>query len=323
MPQGTNTTSDIVQALSAFYSRSLLERALPFLPHALFGQTRDLPTNQGTVMKFRRYGALPLSTTALTEGVTPQGRKLSYTDILVTIEQYGDFVEISDKLLMTTLDPILTETAQLLGEQAGQSIDAIVRDIILAGTNVQYANGQANRGAITTSDKLDAAEIKLAVRTLKRNKASRITRMVMPDVGFNTTPIKPSYVSIIHVDTTYDIEDDSAFVSVEKYANKADLLPNEVGKIKDVRFIESTEAKKYTGEGNGGINVYGTLVMGRDYYGISRIRGHALENIIKGLGTAGTADPLNQRATSGWKATLAAVRLNEDYAVRIEHYATA
>lgn len=323
MPNNMNTTSDITQALSAFYSRSLLERALPFLPHALFGQTRDLPTNSGTVMKFRRYGALAINTTALTEGVTPQGKKLSYTDILATIEQYGDYVEISDKLLMTTFDPILTETAQILGEQAGQSIDAIVRDVILAGTNVQYADAAANRAALTASNKLDAAEVRLAVRTLKRNKASRITRMVMPDVGFNTSPIKPSFIGLIHVDTTYDIEQDSAFVSIEKYANKAEVLPGEVGKIGDVRFIESTEAKVYEGAGSGGVDVYGTLIMGRYYYGISRIRGHALENIVKGLGSAGTADPLNQRATSGWKATLAAVRLNEDYAVRIEHGATA
>ena len=64
-------------------------------------------------------------------------------------------------------------------------------------------------------------------------------------------------------------------------------------------------------------------ILAADYYGISRISGQAMENIVKALGSAGTADPINQRSTSGWKATFVAKILNENYCVRIEHAVSA
>lgn len=317
------TTADITQAINVFYNRTLLENARPFLPHSMFAQMKPLPANNGTTVKFRRYGVLAINTTPLSEGITPTGKKLSHTDITTTVEQYGDFVILTDKLLFTTLDPVLTQAAKELGHQAGQSLDVIIRDIITAGTNVQYANGQANRAAITSADKLDSAEIKLAVRTLKRLNAERVTEMVKPDMGSNTTPVDAAYVAIVHPDATYDLQEIANFVTTEKYANKANVMPHEVGKMHEVRFIESTYAKVFEGVGVGGIDVFATLVMGANFYGITQINGHALENIVKPLGSAGTSDPLNQRASSGWKATMAAIRLNEDFAVRIEHACTA
>lgn len=317
------TTAQITQAVNAYYNRKLLENARPFLPHAMFADVKPLPANNGTLVKFRRYGTLAPNTTPLTEGITPEGKQLSHTDIQTTVEQYGDFVIITDKLLFTTLDPVLSAAAAELGEQAGQSLDIVIANVVHAGTNVQYSNGVAGRGSITTSDKLDAAEIKLAVRTLKRLLAQRITSMVKPDAGYGTTPVDAAYIGIVHPDTTNDLWDDSKFRPVEEYANKANVMPHEVGKMLTVRFIESTFAKVFEGEGVGGIDVYSTVILGKHAYGITQISGHALENIVKPLGSAGTSDPLNQRASSGWKATMAAIRLNEDYMVRIEHATTA
>ena len=68
----------------------------------------------------------------------------------------------------------------------------------------------------------------------------------------------------------------------------------------------------------GGRDVYATIVLGENAYGTTEISGGGLEHIVKQLGSAGTADPLNQRATVGWKATKAAVRLMEPFMVRIE-----
>jgi N4-gp56 family major capsid protein len=318
-----NGVAEVPHALNAFYNRSMLERARPLIVHDMFAQIRDIPTNGTNVIKFRRYGVLAVNTTALTEGVTPAGKTLATTDISTTVRQYGDFIMLTDWLQITTPDPILTETSELLGDQAGQSLDVIIRDVIVAGTTVQYANGVANRGLVTSTDKIDTAEIKLAVRTLKRNNAKRLTSMVDPDNAYNTTAVDAAYVSIVHSDTTFDLQSEAAFVPVEKYANKAKLMPGEVGKLGEVRFIETTQAKKFVGEGNGGIDVYATLVLGMNAYGVSRISGNAMKNIIKTLGSAGTEDPLDQRSTSGWKASLGVTRLNESWMLRIEHAVSA
>ena len=79
----------------------------------------------------------------------------------------------------------------------------------------------------------------------------------------------------------------------------------------------------YPGEAAGqGRDAYATLVIGKNAYGVTEVTGGGLETIVKQLGSAGTSDPLNQRATVGWKATKTAVRLVETYMLRIETAST-
>lgn len=318
------TTAQVVHGVNNFYSRTMLERGLPLLVHDLFAQLKDIPKKNTNVIKFRRYGALTVATTPLTEGVTPAGSQLSITDITATVNQYGDFVTITDWLGMTSLDPLQTETAELLGEQAGQTLDTIIRDIIAAGTNAQYADAvvpgsNTATNQVASTDLATEIEYGLAVRTLKNANARRITSMVSPDRGFNTTPVDASYVAIIHPNTTHDLLGLSNFVPVEKYGNKTKLLPGEAGKIRQIRFIETTFGNVKTASGAGSIDVYTDLIFGMHAYGVTRISGEALRTIRKELGSGGTADPLDQRATMGWKATLTAIILNQTFMIRLEH----
>ena len=79
----------------------------------------------------------------------------------------------------------------------------------------------------------------------------------------------------------------------------------------------------YPGEGGAkGRDVYSTLIVGADAYGVTELDGGGLQHIVKQLGSSGTADPLNQRATAGWKLTKVAERLVEQYMVRIESAST-
>ena len=79
----------------------------------------------------------------------------------------------------------------------------------------------------------------------------------------------------------------------------------------------------YPGEGGAnGRDVYSTLILGADAYGVTELEGGGLQHIVKQLGSSGTADPLNQRATAGWKLTKVAERLVEQYMVRIESAST-
>ncbi len=318
------TRTEIPAEYAAFYSRTLVERAVPYFVHTNFAQVRDISANAGTdTIKFRRYSNLTAVTTALTEGVTPSGKQLSVTDVTAQVQYYGDYVTLTDKVSFETLDPILTETADILGDQAGDSVDQICRDVLAAGTTVQYASTAAARTDITAAMKLNKDEVKEGVRTLKINLARPMTSRIDPSTGYNTIPLKASFIGIVHPKTSYDIEDSAGFIPVEKYANKSDVMDNEIGAYPYVRFLETTNAKVFTAGGSGGADVYATLILGKNAYAITRISALTMQNIVKPLGSGGTADPLNQRATSGWKLTFVAKILVQAWILRIEHGVTA
>ena len=321
MATGRSTTTQVTDAVSAYLSTPLLVRAYPHFVHTLWGQIRPLPRNNSTTIKFRRYTSLSAATTALTEGVTPDAQQLAITDVSATVLQYGAYVEVTDYLDMTTLDPLKTEIAELLGDNMGDTLDQITRDVIIAGDTVQYASTATSRATVAAGMILTGDEIREAVRTMQGNNAKVITEMVNPSDGFNTSPVMPAFIGIISHNTYFDLKKDPDWTPVAEYADPASRLgPYEVGKIDEVRFVlAGSNAKVFSAAGAGSINVHGTLIVGREYYALTQISGESVQVITKPLGSAGTSDPLNQRQTMGWKATFIAKRLNENFAVRIEH----
>lgn len=320
-----NTTRTQIPAeVNNFYDRTLLERAVPAFVYNRFAQVRDIPAGSGTnVIKFRRYGSLTAQTTALSEGVTPAGTQLSVTDITATVLYYGDYVTLTDTVMLETYDPILTETAEILGEQAGDSLDQLARDVLAAGTTIQYASSATSTATVTSAMKLTRDEVKQAVRTLRSNNAKPITSMVDPSTGYNTVPIGKSFIGIVSEDTAYDLDDATGWIPLEKYPSKAGVMSDEIGALGNVRFIMSTNAYVDTGAGAGGVDVHYTIILGQNAYAQTRISGAALKNIVEPLGSAGSADPLHQRATSGWKAAYVAKILNQGYLVVIQHGVSA
>lgn len=313
------TTTTDVAAVNAFYDRDLLERAVPFFVHTRFAQVRDIPMNSSGIIKFRKYNSLTAATTPLIEGVTPAGSKLSITDSSATAQQYGDFVTLTDRLTMEIEDAVRLEANEILGEQAGDTIDQLTRDVLNAGTNVQYASTAVSRVTVASTMKMNAAEVREATRTLKNGLARYMTTQIDASTGYSTSPVPRAFIAFVHPNTTFDLEQDSAWVPVEKYSGQSQIMEGEVGKIGQVRFIETTQAKVFTAAGAAGIDVYSTIIMGSNAYGITRVSGESLENIIKPLGSGGTSDPLNQRETSGWKTTFVAKILQSAWIVRIEH----
>ncbi len=322
---GNTTRTQIPAEVNVFYDKTLLMRAVPAFIHARWAQVRPIPRKAGTsTIKFRRYGNLTPATTALSEGITPVGSTLSATDITATVAQYGDFVTITDVLDYESEDPILMETAEILGDQMGDTIDQLTRDVIASGTSVYYGgSGNLVTGDVASGDNITDVLIKKSVRLLKNNKAKKISRMINAETGINTTPINASFIGLVHPNTTYDLKGVTGWVPVEKYASTKTAMENEVGAVDEVRFVESPNAKVLTGQGTGGADVYATLIFGAEAYGTSQVSGEAVKNIVKPLGSAGTADPLDQRATSGWKITFVAKILNNDFIVRLEHTVSA
>ena len=307
----TNVTTD--SGLSAenktFYDRTLLESAKPNLIHSQFGQKRPIPKNGGKKIEFRRYGALPKALTPLTEGVTPDGRKLTVTAIEAEVHEYGDYVALSDVLDLTAIDNNVLEATKAIGNQAGLTLDTITRNILQAGTNVQYCPkvGASGTTAVTSRADIDATckltvdEIKKAVATLKAN---------------NVPKISGSYVAIIHPYAAYDLMSDPNWEEMHKYTSAENMYEGEIGRIAGVRFVESSEALIVKTSSNPA--VFCTLVLGENAYGITEVTGGGLKTIIKQLGSAGTADPLDQRSTVGWKAMQTAEILQQNYMIRIE-----
>lgn len=302
----TSATSgnNLAPEIKTYYSDYLIELAEAQLVHDQFGQKRNIPSGNGKSIEFRQFTPLSKITTALVEGVTPDGQALDTSTITATVKQYGGYVVITDLLDLTAIDNIKTEAVQLIGSQAGRSLDTVVREVLNGGTNVQYHEGErANRAALTSVDTLTVKAIRAAVRTLKRQ---------------NAETIDGSYVGIIHPDVAFDLMSDDAWVEWHKYTDNESMFTNEIGKIANVRFVETTEAKIFEKAGASSMDVYSTLIIAKNAYGTTNIEGGGLELITKQKGSAGTADPLDQRSTVGWKATKTAERLVEDYMVRIE-----
>ena len=311
----TNITGDsgLSDEMKTYYSDYLIDMAEPELVHDQFGQKHPIPKNGGKTIEFRKYDPLPKALTPLTEGVTPNGQKLNMGVITATVKQYGGFIELSDMLLLTAIDNNLVQATKLLGSQAGRTLDTITREVLNGGTNVQYAEGQVNsRAALSYTD--ENTNHNLTVNAVRR--AFRFLKVM------NAPRINGYYAGIIHPDCSYDLMSDPKWVNVKTYSDPEGIYEGEIGRIEGVRFVETSEAKVFTGAGASGRDVYSTLIIGADAYGVTEITGGGLQHIVKQLGSAGTADPLNQRATAGWKATKVAERLVEAYMVRIETTST-
>ena len=301
----TNVTTDAGLSVEnkTHYDMTLIDEAAPQLIHDQFGQKKPIPKNGGTKIEFRKFASLPKATKPLTEGVTPDGKKLSATKIEAEVSQYGDYVVMSDMLDLVSIDPVVVEATKVVGRQAGLTLDTITRNILHSGTNVYYAP-KADGTVIESRGTLDAT-CKLTVDVVRRIAAILKSN--------NAPKIDGCYVAIIHPYAAYDLMSDKEWQYPHQYKDTDNIYEGEIGKIAGVRFVESSEAKIYDD------GVFGTLFIADGAYGTTEITGGGLQTIIKQLGSAGSADPLNQRSSVGWKATKTAEILIEAYMVRCEH----
>ena len=390
-----NNETTLSSDMRTYYKDYLCDNANENLVHDQFGQKHPIPKGNGKTIEFRKYSPLPKATKPLAEGITPDGQELKVSTVSSTVSQYGGWVGIPDMLELTTIDTNMVQATEILGDQAGRTLDTVTREVLNGGTNVMYApivkdgvttNVNA-RSSLTADSKLSVDIILRAAAKLKNNLAK---------------PINGSYVGIIHPFVAYDLMRSEEWMDAHKYAAPERLFNGEVGKIGNVRFVESNEAKIFRGEdlistsrtlsnntpvtGNGitvneeiseedakkllgrsvinngelreiteakagtngnayikvdenvnlepyttiypgeggqdGVAVYSTLILGANAYGVTELENGGLEHIVKQLGSAGTADPLNQRASAGWKATKTAERLVENYMIRVESCST-
>ena len=305
------TTQDSLSAeMKTYYDMTLIDEAEANLVHEQFGQKRPIPANGGKKIEFRKFASLPKALTPLTEGVTPDGKSLTVSTVEATVSQYGDYITQSDVLELTALDNTIVEATKILGRQAGLTLDTIVRNVMQSGTNVTYCPKVADgvETAVTSRSGLDNTA-QLTVKVLQQVVAKLRAQ--------NAPTINGKYVGIIHPYVAYDLMRDPEWIDAHKYTTPENIFNGEIGEIAGVRFVQSSEAKIYSG------GVFGTLILGDGAYGVTEVTGGGLQTIIKQKGSAGTADPLDQRSSVGWKAMRTAELLIPQYLVRVESKSAA
>ena len=304
--QNTTGSSGLTAEMKTYYEKRLLDQAEPLLVHDQFGDKYPIPANNGKTIEFRKYESLPKATEPLTEGVTPNAQALTVTPMTATVKQYGGWAAITDVLQLTAIDNNITQATKVLASQAGRTLDTVTREVLAGGTNVIYApagdTAVTSRANLTTASVLTPDLIDQAATALKAQNADAIGE---------------SYVAIVHPYVAYDLRRNPEWIDVHKYAAPENIYNGEIGKLAGVRFIETSEAKIWTGSGcPSGLAVFGTLVLAAHAYAVTEVEGGGLQHIVKQLGAG--EDPLNQRASVGWKAIKTAERLCEQYMVRIE-----
>lgn len=230
----------------------------------LFDQAADVqPVAQampGTGVTFTIFADIAAATSTLNEVTDVTPTALSDSQVTVTLNEYGNAVVTTAKLRGTAFLDVDSAAANIIGYNAGDSIDQVVREVLAAGTNVVYATGGSttptSRESISTDDILHADDVRKVVAQLR---------------GANVATFEGSYMGFIHPDVSYDFRsntDVAAWRTPANYVNPEGIYNGEIGKFESVRFIETPRAKKFANASNGTsttgtIDVYCTHIMGR------------------------------------------------------------
>ena len=310
-----NTTTNISPRAAAFYWKTLLETSRPLMTYAQFGEKKPMKEGSGKTINFARYDDLPPALTPLTEGITPAGSPMIKREVTAVLQQYGDWVGLTDVLTLVSFDPEITVAVEKLGQQQGLTLDTVLRDELMQGTNEIFANKKSANTEI--KDKIQKADFQKINRFMKTNNVKPITTMIDPSTGIATQPVPAAYIAIGHTDMITDLEDLEAtggFVPVHKYASSRGVFEGEVGTLAGIRFILTSNAPVLYARGDtpstgiqASVNaaktdVYQTIVFGASAFAEVPLNKGNSGVIIKAKGAKDTTDsydPLNQRSSVG------------------------
>lgn len=266
------------------------------LVFAKWGSKVNVPMNSGTGVRFFKKHHLDPIKNPLTEGYTPNPSKFTITSFQAEIEQYGDWVMFTDVATRTAIHRLMKEVRQPQAYQSAKTKDILIRDELVAGAQAAYAS-KSNGTEVESLSALDGT-CKLTVEEI-RKMANR----------FKANDIEPAidgdYVAIVHPDVMTDLRRDPEWKEWNKAENADKFENGEVGRVEGVRFVETSIAaitKEEPGEDEEvSLGVYHCLFFGADAYSVLDLDGQGVKVIVKTPGSAGTADPLDQRCSIGWK----------------------
>ena len=301
------TTTQLPPEVRQYFDRLLLTLARPYFIYDLFAQKRQIPLNSGDQMVFRRYGTLAAATIPLGDGQTPAGDQLSATDFTTQVQWYGSFVTITDQVQYVVQDRVLNEATRVLSLQLGLTLDTLIRDMMVSTASTIACSNGINGG---TPTEVTDADIQVAVVALRQGNARLMTNPLPGEDKFGTAPVRASYWGFMSVDIQDDLEAVSSFLSSANYPNQMNALEAEWGSTRNVRWLLNTNGYSIAG-------TYSNFILGQEAYGVVRLGAKEAEFIVKPLGDSGTADPLNQRGSVGYKYPFATRILNDNWITRL------
>ena len=343
MASPITTTTQIAGPVNVVFQQTLLRNAKARCPYFVGSVPAEIREHTGSfTAKWRRIENLTPVSSALAELTgnvafpTRDAVQPSVTDITKAVSKYGNYILLNEEVDLVNFNSQADKLVEILGINAGQSLNRLQRDEMEDNATAIYSNGVANAAAVVT--KLQKNDIKKAVNVLKRNSATPFMPMTEGSRDIGTVPIREAYWGICHVDVEEDIRDMTGFNAVQTYAGQTKTAPGEIGTIAGVRFI-ATEEASVTANGGGAlgstglrstggsnIDLYDTVIFGMDAvgslgFGSEHIKeiytaGDKLPSVIaisKPRGSSGVADPLNELSTMGWKSWLGAKILNGNW----------
>ena len=313
----TPPLNDLSPEMKTFYNTTLIKKATPLLVHAQFGDKIGIPKNGGKIIEFREFTPFQKALTPLVEGVTPDGVLLNVTKIEKTLAEYGAYTTVSDLLELTAIDNVIVETTELHANAMGLTLDTIVRNELNSCGTVIYADAPDQeeppevRADLTSEHRLTREVVAKAVAILKKRNAPKING---------------SYIGIIHPSVELDLITSQGWIDVMQYSNATQIYEGEIGKLYGVRFVVTSEAQVFKGTGTewdqrcaADTAVYSCLFLGKGAYKVIDVAGAGAQIIVKPKGSGGTADPLDQRSSIGWKIPMFGAKVViPDYIVRVE-----
>ena len=282
-PINITTDTGLTPEMKTFYKTELLQFAEPELLFERFGKKIPIPQHNGNSVEIRYMDPLPVTTTDLTEGVTPAGNLVTFHALTESLHQIGYWVGYSDKLQWEAVDPVIAEITKAEGRQAGKSIDTLVRDVVSAGSNVLYAPNYA-AGAYTENTARGTMNGTALLTVDLLLQAAAILQ------GQDAPGIDGEYVAIVHPYVACDLKKSQAWQDLQRYVHPEKIYKGEIGSIGNIRVIENTRAKITAGagatiSGTDKYSIYATMVLGADAYAVSELEGAGLEHIVKPLGS--------------------------------------
>ena len=298
--QGFSGGNSLSQELKTFYDTELLENARVELYYAQFGKKQPLPANHGKTVQWRKWNTFARAA-QLQEGVIPTGQKFGVSTKTGSVNQYGTYAAVSDRLELRAYDDVILGATEEMGASAAETQETLIRDALLVNTNVMYCdNVTLATGAVAdTPTGCNAMEASATVMSLLT--PDMVARAVTKLKKDRVPTINGKYYAVIHPSVAYDLRRSKEWIEAHKYAAPEQLFNGEIGELHGCRFIENVFAPVLTGDyaNKAGTVTYATYFFGKDSFGIIDPEGGALEMIVKDKSQIG--GPLNQFSTIGYK----------------------
>jgi N4-gp56 family major capsid protein len=318
--------------------RVMLETARRIDVTARYSDTNTLPRNAGDTLKARRYEDWPLTESPLSETVGPEILRPTFTDIEVTVEEYGQAMELTQKIADMHEDPVFRIQHQRCSKAAAKCGQRVSFNALKAGSNVVYANSAANRAAVNNT--INNNDLKKMERSLNESGVEPVFERVMASTGVSTEPVPEAYLVLCHTSMKSDIRALSGFAPLEDYSSNHKGDPGEVGECEGFRFVANNEAPRVLAAGTSGTtflsnnakvsgaaacDVYLNIVMGANTW--TRVplagSGGAIVPIVINPGKPNVVDKFGRKGMIAWLAYFAAMITWDAGVIRYECAATA